>query len=423
MERIAVAGLTLHHADAAELARLARRMQAFEEPPEKALGDRLGASEVLCLSTCNRVEVFFARESGHPPGPADRAEICAALGLEAQDPLRSALFLHAGRAAARHLFRVACSLDSLVLGEDQILAQVREAQRVSRELGLSGSVLGPLVEEALRLGKRVREETDLSQHPVSVVSLATAELARRWPPGARPGPVIAVLGAGVTAAHAARSLAGVGLPVAFIANRSLDRARLLAAEVGARPLSLEAARTGSEPLDVVVGCTAAPGFVLQEPALLRLSRSAPAGRGLVCIDLALPPDLEPPQDPLAARIDRIDLEFLRAAADRNRQRRAAAAALAEDLLEERLVQLSGRRAAAELSTSFSGVLAGVRETFEFELERLTQGRLAHLSERDREAVLRWARATFARVSHVPLAALKRLGRSRAQPLSEWDGLE
>src|SRR5262245_2014402 len=119
MERVAVAGLSLHQTDVEGLERVKRALAALEEPPAKALADCLGASEAVLISTCNRCELVFARESGHAPAREDRAALAAALGLDARDELAARLFLHTGRSAARHLLRVAASLDSLVLGEDQ----------------------------------------------------------------------------------------------------------------------------------------------------------------------------------------------------------------------------------------------------------------------------------------------------------------
>ncbi|NOT29818.1 MAG: glutamyl-tRNA reductase, partial [Planctomycetes bacterium] len=179
MERVAVAGLSLHQAGVNELERLKQGLAALEQPAAKTLADHLGASEAVLLSTCNRCELVFARENGHAPARADRLALARALGLEDTDELAERLFLHTGRGAARHLFRVTASLDSLVLGEDQILAQVRAAFAEARELGLTGRLLGALFEQALLLGKRVRTRTELAHHPVSVVSPGVACLLER----------------------------------------------------------------------------------------------------------------------------------------------------------------------------------------------------------------------------------------------------
>jgi glutamyl-tRNA reductase len=417
MERVAVAGLSLHSTDVEGLERVKRGLERLEEPAAKTLADALGASEAVLLSTCNRVELVFARENGHGPAHADREALAAALGLDPREELAARFFLHAGRGAARHLLRVVSSLDSLVLGEDQILAQVRAAFGDAQELGLSGRILGPLFEQAIGLGKRVRTHTDLTRHPVSVVSLGVAFLLEHL--GARPAPRLAVIGAGATGAHAARALSAAGHRPAFIVNRTRERAEALAAEVGARVLGLAELRAGKEALDGLLSATSAPGTVLDAAALARLAAGASAGP-FVAVDLALPRDLEPCADP---RLAMVDLERLRERAEANRAKRAAAAAEAELLVEAELAKLACEKEVAHVTGSFARVTREAREAFELELARLTEGRLAHLDARDREAVERWARSAFGRISHVPFRALKHLTR-RAEPRRpEWEGLE
>jgi glutamyl-tRNA reductase len=415
MERVAVAGLSLHQTDVEGLEEAKRGLAALEQPAAKALADRLGASEAVLISTCNRVELVFARENGHAPTRQDRGTLAEALGL---DGASERFFLHAGHAAARHLFRVTASLDSLVLGEDQILAQVRAAFDEARSLGLTGRILGLVFEQAIELGKRVRTSTDLARHPISVVSLGVAHVLESLSdlPDAR----IAVIGAGATGTHAARALAAAGRPPAFVVNRTPARARALASEIGARVLTLEALRAGAEPLDGLVSATSAPGHVLDAPALRKLAARTRGGRRLVAADLAVPRDLEPCDD---ARLDVLDLEALRARADVNRRKRAAAAAAAELLVEEQVARLFRERAVEEVTGTFSSIAAEAREAFELELARLSEGRLAHLPARDRTAVERWARAVFGRVAHVPFRTLKRLTRDDALPHAEWEGLE
>jgi glutamyl-tRNA reductase len=418
MERVAVAGLTLHLTDVEGLERAKRGLAGLEEPAAKALADRLGASEAVLLSTCNRLELVFARENGHAPERGDCTAIAEALGLAPADSLAANLFLHTGRSAARHLFRVAASLDSLVLGEDQILAQVRASYAEAQALGLTGRILGPLFEQALVLGKRVRSRTDLSRHPVSVVSLGIGFLVERLQDLSAPR--VAVIGAGATGAHAARALVAAGCTPAFVVNRSPARAQALAEELGARVLTLEALASGAEPLDGLVSATSHPGHVLDAVALARLAARARPGRRFVAVDLAVPRDLEPCDDP---RLETIDLEHLRARAEENRRRRAAAAAEAEALIEDQLAQLLRERAVADVTGPFAALAAQAREAFELELTRLGEGRLAHLEARDREAIERWARSAFGRIAHVPFRALKRLAREDVRPRPEWEGLE
>jgi glutamyl-tRNA reductase len=420
MDRIGVAGLSIHGTDVSGLERVRRPAPAQAEAFLRELADELGASEVVFLATCNRIEVIYAREEGEPPSEADldvlarhlchaRAEGAGrARGAEGAggagdaDALRALLVLRRGREAARHLFRVASSLDSLVVGEDQILAQVRAAYGAASDIGLVGPLLGALFHHALAVGKQVRSETELARHPVSLVNLAVHALLER-PDAATMR--VGVVGAGEMGALMARALAAAGMRPAVVANRSVAHARPVAADCGAVALDLDALRRGEVPLDAIVSATSAPGFVLDPVSLSALAARAPSGRPLLGIDLAVPRDLAPCDDP---RVRIVDLDALRSQADHSRALRAHAAALAERIVDHKVdtwCRRFGERAASDIVTDLQ---ASADELVARELAGLLQGRLAHLSDEDRRAVERWARATFGRLMHLPVAALKRL---------------
>ena len=356
----------------------------------------------MFLGTCNRVEVIYAREEGEPPGTDDVAVLVAHLGgaLDAAAP--SPWTLRTGRDAVRHLFRVSASLDSLVVGEDQILAQVREAYGRAADLGLTGPLLGPLFHHALAVGKQVRSETDLSRHRVSVVSLAVAEMARRADATAG---VRAVIGAGDMGSLLARVLCDAGLPPRYIVNRRPERAAALATECGAQVVSLQAFLAGEAPVDVLLSATAAPGLVLDGAALRRLAAATPGGGPLLTLDLAVPRDIAPLDDP---RVQRIDLDDLRAAAEANKALRLEAAGAAEQLVDRKVETLARRFGESAAAPEVTELRQAAADILDKELAGLLGGRLAHLDESDRRAVERWARATFGRVMHLPVAALKRL---------------
>jgi len=407
MERIAIAGLSIHGTDVSGLERVRRPEPARADAALRELADELGASEIVFLATCNRVEVIYAREEGEPPSEADldtlARHLCVARDGAADVPaLRALLLLRRGREAARHLFRVASSLDSLVVGEDQILAQVRAAYGQAADIGLVGPLLGPLFHHALAVGKQVRSETELARHPVSLVTLAVHALLER-PDAATLR--VGVVGTGEMGALMARALTAAGLRPAVIANRSLARAKLLAADCDAQPVTLDALRRGEVALDALVSATSAPDIVLDAAALSALAARTPSGRPLLGIDLAVPRDLAPCSDP---RVQVVDLDALRSRADRSRELRAQAAALAEGIVEHKVetwCRRLGERAAADVVTDLQ---ASADELLAHELAGLLQGRLAHLPEAERRAVERWAHATFGRLMHLPVAALKRL---------------
>lgn len=404
-----MAGLSIHSTDVSGLEKVQRRDGADLPPFLRRLSDAVGASELVLIATCNRIEVVFAREEGDLPGDHDLRALARELSVREEDAafLERSLVLRSGREAVHHLFRVASSLDSLVVGEDQIIAQVRAAYGRSSDIGLVGGLLGPLFHASLQIGKKVRSETDLARHPVSVVNLAVARLSS-WE-GERP-PVIAVVGAGEMGALIARALTSAGSPPAVIANRSAERARLVAADCHGAATTIESLAGGAVPVDVVVSATSAPGTVLTAADLSRLAASAPAGQGLLAIDLAVPRDLPACEDPA---VDVVCLDDLRAEADHNRALRAEAAALAETLVERKVVNWTKRFREDVAAPLVTDLRADTEQLLARELEGLLSGRLSHLTEDDRRAVERWARSTFGRLMHLPVAALKRMAYDAA----------
>jgi glutamyl-tRNA reductase len=408
MDRIGHIGVSLHVTDVEGLQRLRRPAAGGEDAFLRELCDALGASEAVFLATCNRVELLYGREEGDPPAETDLDVASRFLARDdgGSRELRSMLVLRTGREAARHLFRVAASLDSLLVGEDQILAQVRSAYGRASDAGLVGPLLGPLFHHALAVGKQARTDTDLARHPVSLANLAVLELLADA--AARPAPPrLAVVGAGEMGRLLARALCAAGLSPAVIANRGAAAARALAADCGARAVSLEEFRAGAAPVDALVSATSAPGLVLDRAALLALAAVTPSGRPLLCVDLAVPRDVEAVQDP---RVRVVDLDALRGRAEANRALRAHAAAEAESLVDRKVQAWATRFDERAADAAVVELQAAADELLARELTGLLSGRLAKLSEEDRRAVERWARATFGRVMHLPVAALKQLAR-------------
>lgn len=398
MERIAAIGLTLHEADVQALERISSPAVSGGQAFLRELADSLAASELVLIATCNRVEVVFARESGHLPCAEDLRTLADVIGLAAGDPLREELHLHTGPSAVRHLFRVTASLDSLLVGEDQILTQVRAAFREAESAGLSGRLLGPVFEHAFQVGKQVRTQTELGRHPLSIVGVGLAMVAERFT--ART-PRIALIGAGSTGTLAARTADDAGLEVALVVNRSIEAAQRLADLYGARAMTLADFLRAPEHVDAIVSATSAPGFVLERPVLLALAERGP----LVCVDLAVPRDVEPLDDD---RIECIGLEHLRARAAENRRKRRSAVTQAEALVEAKLGTLARRFSKRRLTTVLADLHQESRDVLERELTQLFTGRLGELGADERRAVERWARGAFGRMSHVPISALKRL---------------
>lgn len=403
MERIGIVGISLHDADVESMERIARPEQGAPGRFLLDLADTVAASEVVVLATCNRVEVIYARESGHFPGRPDLSAIGRQLGLEDDDELQQRLHMWTGRDAARHLFRVASSLDSVVLGEDQILAQVRTAYSTSAERGLCGRLLGPLFEAAFQIGKQVRTCTELSRHPISVASVGLSILQQRL---GSERPRIAIVGAGKMSTLAARDAIDRGIHVAVIANRTPENARALAEEVGARALSLEDLARDCEPVDALMSATAARTPVIDAETLRALAARRPTAQPLIAVDLGLPRNIEAIDE---AGIEVHDLDGVRATSEANRGLRAAAAGKAEELIEHKLSTYCEQRTRRAFDATLAEVMHESGEVLERELKGLHNGRLNGLDDAQRQAVERWARTAFGRLNHVPISALKRLG--------------
>jgi glutamyl-tRNA reductase len=245
--------------------------------------------ETLVLSTCNRSEVY-----GVPP---EASHECAA-GLSSflsefhsvrPDVLRGSLYHHYDREAVRHLFRVSAGLDSMLLGEAEILGQVREAYRFAHENGATGPVLNRLFQGALEVGKRVRTETELGTRPVSVAS-AGVKLAERIF-GKLNGRTALVLGAGAISEQVVEQLRSRGIAHLFVMNRSRERAENLAQQFGGKVIAWGEWETALKGPDVVVASVSAEEPVLRREMLAR-AMAARGNRSLLLMDLGLPRNIE-----------------------------------------------------------------------------------------------------------------------------------
>lgn len=398
MERIAIVGLSLARADVQVLEAL-KTHAAGEQRFARLAADELGASEVVVLSTCNRFEVIFAREEGHLPCEQDRMAIARLLALDAA--VESALCLDSSMQAARRLFRIVCSLESLVVGEDQILAQARAAFARAEHDGLCGPLLSPLFQRAFQIGKEVRTKTELSRHPVSVVSLGMQELCEALPAEKRD---LCVVGSGEMAQLVVKHAASAGFKVVRIAGRNAESTARLARTVSAEASTLHEFLRAGPAVHALVSATSCSGHVLDAKSLRSLADRLPAGEALCALDLAVPRDLENCDDP---RVRITDLECLRARADANRHAREAAVGAAEALIEQKLASFLHASLDRRAASTVAELHGESREIAERELSSLSDPRFATLSDEQRRAVEEWARQAFGRLEHAPIRAIKR----------------
>jgi glutamyl-tRNA reductase len=283
--------------------------------------------EALIVSTCNRVEVLAVVEDGREREGAGRVlDAMAGRDGARRGLLAGHLYTRADAEAVRHLFRVASSLDSMVVGEPQILGQVRQAYAQATEAGTAGRVLHRLMHHAFHTAKRVRSETEIAAAAVSV-SYAAVELGRKIL-GTLEGRTVLLVGAGEMAELAARHLAGAGASAILVANRTYETARRLASEFGGRAVPFERLSEGLAEADVVICSTGAREYVVTAE-LARATRAARRNAPTFYVDISVPRNV----DPACAEIDNLfvfdvdDLEAVVASNVREREREAARAAL------------------------------------------------------------------------------------------------
>jgi glutamyl-tRNA reductase len=373
--------------------------QAPVEVRERVALDRDGAAfvsdelaergfEAVCLSTCNRTELYLAHED---------SAVAEAAAERVLAPVESAVYRLRDEAAALHLFRVAAGLDSLVPGEGEILGQVRTAY----EIGAPGPLLDRLFRAAVHAGKRVRAQTAIAESPASV-SAAAAALAQQVF-GDLAGRRILVIGAGKVGELAARNLLSRRAEIAFVANRTLDRAAHLVEEVGGGALPLERVVEELESADVVVSSTSAPGFVLSRNDVERaLPRRK--GRPLLLVDLAVPRDLDPAIHDLDGCFlyDIDDLESVVAESLAGRRQEAERA--------EAIVAAESERFAAWLASldvvpAIASLRARAEEIRTGELAK-AEPLLSRLPEQERRAVESVTTQIVNKLLHLPTVRMK-----------------
>lgn len=362
----------------------------------RQLGPDVG--EVAVISTCNRTEFYATNPERSAPL---LNAFCHELSHAEPGSLDGTFYLREGRAAVEHLMEVACGLDSMILGEPQILGQVRDAWKFAREAGTMGSVLDAMFRAALNVGKEARSTTAISRGAVSV-SHAAVEFARERL-GGLAGKSILVVGAGDTGALVARNLRSHGAGQILIANRGFERSEELAGMLGVRAVRFERLVQSLSVVDIVISCTSASEVVITRDMLAAALEKRPQ-RMLLAIDIAMPRDI----DSGAADLDGLSLHDL--------DDLHARIAINDDVRREAAVSVAGmvERHVSEFLAWEAGHLAGatIRELREradefrvAELERSLR-KLPDLTERERELVDILTKSIVNKLLHQPTMALR-----------------
>jgi glutamyl-tRNA reductase len=363
-------------------------------------------SEAIVLATCNRVEVFAEVERFHG-GVAEISRVLARQAGATVEELSPYVTVHYEDQAVAHLFTVAAGLDSMVVGETQVLGQLRAAYALAQDEGTVGRALHPVAQRALRVGKRVHSETGIDRAGASLVSVSLDHAEALG--GGLAGRPVLVVGAGSMGALAATTLARRGARVTVI-SRTPAHARRLADTVQGRAATLS--RLGEEvaAADLLVTCTGASGLVVGvEPVA-----AAMAGRGdrpLVVVDLALPRDVDPAVAGLPG-VHVVDLALLqgeRQGADGGAPGPVAAGDVlaARTMIEEETALLRAERQAAAVAPTVSALRSQAAEVVDAELLRLST-RLPDLDARARAEIARTVRRVVDKLLHEPTVRVKEL---------------
>jgi glutamyl-tRNA reductase len=373
----------------------------------RALRQELGVAEVVILSTCNRTEVYWA-------GSASGAELSQWLERHHGNNLDLApsLYVHQEQRAIAHAFSVASGLDSMVLGEAQILGQLKDAYRVAQEAGSTGPSLNKLFQAAFSAAKRVRSETRIGENAVSLAS-ATVSLARRVYSDLSAHTALMV-GAGDMNALTARHFMSAGVKRMVIANRTLGRAQTLAAELEAHAVGLDDLDKELAQADIVITCTASPIPLITKRATEAAIRSR-RRRPIFMVDLAVPRDI----DPAVADLEDVylfSIDDLQQLVDENRQQREVAAGGARLLIDEEVARFLNESRAHDAGPT----IRALREQAEqIRLHTVEQARRQLAAGKTADEVLEYLANTLTnRLLHTPTQALRQAAELADSTLAE-----
>jgi glutamyl-tRNA reductase len=378
-------------------------------------------AETVIVSTCNRVEVYGVADVPGEGRAVAFGRLCRHRGVEAV-ALEPYFYTHVDAEAVRHVFRVAASLDSMLVGEPQILGQVKDAFALAQSCETVGPTLHSLFTQAFAVAKRVRTETDIGRHAVSV-SFAAVELAKKIFDGLR-GRAILLLGAGKMSELAARHLVEHGAFPIYVVNRTWSRAQELARALSGTPVPFDELTTALESVDIVITSTGSPTPIVTR----RLIADVMQGRGarpLFFIDIAVPRDVEP----AVGELDGVycyDIDDLRQVVDANLRERAREAERAEALVEREVAKFLARLGDAEVIP----VIVSLRERLEAIRAgevRKALARVPDATPQTRDAMEALSQAIINKILHAPITKLREssragAGRSWMQLVHELFGL-
>lgn len=365
-----------------------------------------GLQGLVVINTCNRLEVYAATTDVEI-GKKSITEFLSRLAELEEGQLYQYLYVHTLYEAVRHLFRLVSGLDSMVLGETQILGQVAKAYEQAVQAGVTNKVINVFFQNALAVGKRVRTETEIDQHPVSI-SYTAVEMAKQAC-GDLHEKYILVIGAGEMSALTAKHLVAAGAHGMVVSNRSQERARRLAVECGGSAVPWEALDACLAEADVVISATSSVKFILWPEQIERAMRLR-QGRSLLLIDIAVPRDIHPSIGTMPG-VTLYDIDDLRGVVDQHQQAREAAAVVAEGIIDEEMSQFLKWHNSLFAIPTIVALQERAQQIKEVQLERALE-HLGGLTPKQVKAIRSMANSIVNQLLHMPIKNLKEYANTR-----------
>jgi glutamyl-tRNA reductase len=362
---------------------------------------REGIQEAMVLSTCNRVEIAVTADDTVDPGTSVAAFLHESRGVS-PETLGPCLYTHEGRDAIHHLFRVASSLDSMVVGEPQILGQLKAAYAHAKANDCLNGLLESIVARAFSVAKRVRSETGIGQMAVSV-SYAAVELARKIF-GALDGRTVMIVGSGKMSELAARHLRRSGAAHIFVTNRTYERAQELATVFQGTPVEYNRFLGLLPEVDIVITSSGAPHYVLTKEEMQRVI-NARRNKPMFLIDIAVPRNIEPSVN----QVDNVflyDIDDLQEVVNANLRERIKEAEHAEELVTQEVERMMARLKVQEVAPTIVSLQEQLEHIRSGEIERVRR-KLGSLTPEQEAALESLTRGIVNKIAHGPISELRR----------------
>ncbi|MBW5447838.1 glutamyl-tRNA reductase [Cohnella sp. CFH 77786] len=365
-----------------------------------------GILEGVIVATCNRTEIYAVVDRQHLCGHYVRAFMEQWFRIPRQE-FNQHLYMHEDDQAVEHLFRVACGLDSMVLGETQILGQVRDAFLQAQENGATGTIFNRLFKQAVTLAKRAHSETSIGENAVSV-SYAAVELGKRIF-GRFDDKTVMIVGAGKMSELTARNLHANGAQRVFVAGRTLSRAEELAGKFKGNALTMEEALNRLDEADIVISSTGAEGFVLDRSSVER-AMARRKKRPLFLIDIAVPRDIDPASGDIP-NVFLYDIDDLEGIVEGNLEKRRKEAAVIESMIAEEREAYREWYATLGVSPLIRALQEKAAAIHESTLESMLR-KLPELDERERKVIRKLTKSMLNQMIHDPILRIKELAAEK-----------